>query len=120
MAYFKIIDGVIIVEEDNVLTVLKKLKPDVFYTTSKDWRQGVRKKGEKEALKKWQGKLIKARYHRPSISSSQILALVDQKKVAQTIRKMIRKDLFQPLLKVIPGEERNENQLDLFKRKWKK
>lgn len=92
-----IVDGVVIVEEDNVLSVLEKLKPDVFYTVLADWNEGIRKEEEENIVKKYKGKVVKADRFALKVSSSEVMKQVALSKVKQVLFGEIRR---QPILKI--------------------
>jgi rfaE bifunctional protein nucleotidyltransferase chain/domain len=79
------VDGVVIVEEDNVLEPLKKLRPDIFYCTKKDFQEGVRKKAEEDLLKSWGGRVVKTGYSSPHIPSSKMVEDVAMLKIKGTL-----------------------------------
>lgn len=114
LAYFEIVDGVVIVDEDNIIEPLKKLKPDILFTSFKDWREGVRKKEEAEIFKEWKGKVVKSRHRGPMVSSSQLVSWVARKKIAHLTRSFSNKKLLQPLLKQETKDQDSKNQLELF------
>lgn len=97
LAFFDFVDGVVIVEEDNVLEPLQKLKPDVFYCSQKDWDDGVRKKTEADLIESFLGKIIKTSYSSPSIPSSKMVEEVALMKIKSVLFGEVKR---QPLLKL--------------------
>lgn len=80
-----IVDGVVIVDEDNVETELGLLKPEVVVTTIMDWEKGVRKVREEEIIKSYGGKIIKIKHLGPQVSSSKLVERVATMKVEQIL-----------------------------------
>ncbi|MBM3208844.1 adenylyltransferase/cytidyltransferase family protein [Candidatus Shapirobacteria bacterium] len=97
LAHFDFVDGVVIVTEDDVTAELKKLKPQIFYTTAKDWQDGTRKLEEKEMVEKYGGRVIQEKYFSPSISSSQMVEKVALLKMKQVLWSKVKRA---PLLKI--------------------
>lgn len=95
LAHFPFIDAVVVVNEENVCQEIKLLKPKVFYTVAKDWREGIREENEEKLVKAWQGKVIKARYLSPNLSSSRMVEKVALIKIRQMLGQKIKR---QPIL----------------------
>lgn len=91
------IDGVVIVDEDNVMPVLEVLKPDVFSTTKKDWDEGLRKEKEEEFVLSYGGKVVKETEFALKMSSSGIMKQAALAKVKQVLLGEVRR---QPMLKI--------------------
>ncbi len=115
MAHFSLVDKVVVVDEEDIIEELSQLKPDVFYTVRKDWKDGVRKKKERELVKSYGGKIIKAEYEGPKMSSSQLILNVAQKKIRHLLKFLDEDDLLRPLLNGSLDDSQDEEQLDLFK-----
>lgn len=81
LIFFDFVDVIVIVEENDVLEPLKKLKPDVFYCTERDFQDGVRKKAEERLVESWHGKVIKTAYSPPHIPSSKMVRDVAMLKI---------------------------------------
>lgn len=103
LTFFDFVDGIVIVEEDDVLEPLKKLKPEILYCTLKDWQDGVRKPTEEEAVKSWQGKIIRTSYSFPKIPSSKMVEEVAMLKIKSILLGKFKR---QPLLK-LNGDKKN-------------
>ena len=85
LAFFPFVDAVVVVVEDNVLSVLEQLRPDIFYTAQKDWQEGVRKREEAILVKSYGGKIVKAKHLAPGISSSAMVGQVALFKIKQLL-----------------------------------
>lgn len=79
------VDGVVIVDEGNLLPVLRKLKPDVFYTIRTDWEQ-LRKTAESVLVKSYGGKVVRSLPFEPYVSSSGLVKKVAERKVFSLLK----------------------------------
>ncbi len=102
LCFFDFVDAVVIIDEDDVLEPLKKLKPNIFYISKKDWQQKVRKAKEVDFLKKIDGKVIKAFYSMPRVSSSKMVEKVALLKIKNVLFSGVKR---QPMLKVNDGKK---------------
>lgn len=102
LAHFPFIDAVIIIDEDDVTQEIKDLRPKTFYTAGKDWQEGLRKPEEERLVKRFGGKIIKAPYFLPNLSSSQMVEKVAMMKIRQSIFQRIKR---QPLLRFKKGRK---------------
>lgn len=91
------IDGVVVVDEDNVMPLLQKLKPDVFVSTQKDWDEGLRKEEEEKFIQNYKGKVVKVSRFALKMSSSEIMRQAALAKVKQVLLGKVRR---QPMLKI--------------------
>lgn len=107
LIFFDFVDGVVIVEEDDVLESLKKLKPEVFYCTEKDWQDRVRKPAEEELIKNLGGKIVKTSYSFPKIPSSKMVEEVAMLKIKSILLGKFKR---QPLLK-LNGDKKNPKEI---------
>ena len=107
LCFFNFVDATVIIPEDDVLETLKELQPDVFLTVKKDWEEGVRKKEEEAMVKKYGGKIIKAFYSEPIISSSQLVEEVAMLKIKQVLLGKFKR---QPILKT-PRKKLNKKNI---------
>lgn len=80
-----VVDGVVIVDEDNVTRELELLKPEVVVTTIMDWEKGVRKLEEEEVVKSYGGKIYRIKHLGPQVSSSKLVERVAMMKVEQIL-----------------------------------
>jgi rfaE bifunctional protein nucleotidyltransferase chain/domain len=97
LSFFEVVDGVVIVDEENISDILEKLRPEVLFTATKDWRAGIRQAKDEEVMRRWGGKVIRAKHSRPNISSSEMIEQVALAKVKQV---MFGKVLKRPILKI--------------------
>ncbi len=102
LCHFDYIDGVVVVEEDDVLEELKKLQPDVFYTTEKDWDRGVRREQEKKWIDEHGKKLVKVGYSKPKVPSSKMVEKVALAKIKHVLMEKTER---QPILKINGGKK---------------
>ena len=122
MAHFGFVDGVFIIDEENILKELKILKPKVFYTINKDWIEGLRKPKEEKLIKSWDGKVIKVNHLSPKISASQMVEKIALIKIKLSI---FQKTQRQPILRFrrkqvkVPKEVKYQD-LGKLRRKLKK
>jgi len=85
LQYFQFVDYTTIVDKQNLLPILKKIKPDIFYTLGVDWRSHLRKPEESKYIKKYGGKIVKVPKTEPFISASAIVQRVADLKIKETI-----------------------------------
>ncbi len=85
LSYFDFVDYVVVVDDRNLSSVLKKLKPKIFYTLTLDWKSHLRKPEEEKILKKYGGKIIKVKPSLPFISSSDIVERVADLKIKEIV-----------------------------------
>lgn len=83
--YFRFVDNTVFVDEQDLLPILKKIKPDVFFTLGVDWRSHLRKVGESGYVKRYGGKVIKAPRTQPFVSSSAIVERVADLKIKEVV-----------------------------------
>ncbi len=102
LAHFDIVDGVVMVDEEDIKGPLDKLRPDVLVVIKKDLADGVRKESELVMVKGWGGKVYRVDYCHPSVSSSKIIEMVAMKKIDHVLGKKSRGG---PLLKVKNGDK---------------
>lgn len=107
LTFFDFVDGIVIIEEDDVLEPLKKLKPDFFCFTKKDWQDGVRKKAEEDLVKSWGGKIIKTIHSSPKIPSSKMVEEVAMLKIKSILFGKVKR---RPLLK-LNGDKKNPKEV---------
>jgi len=115
MAHFSLVDKVVVVDEEDITDELKFLKPDVFYTVRKDWKDGVRKEEEKKLVESYGGRVVKGEYEGPKMSSSQLILNVAQKKIRHLLKFLDKDDLLRPLLNGSLDKSQEEEQPGLFK-----
>lgn len=85
LTYFDFVNGIVFADERNLLPVIKKLKPDIFYTNSLDWKSHLRKAEEEKYIKKYGGKIIKKVPNMPFISSASIVDMVADLKIKEVV-----------------------------------
>lgn len=83
--YFKFVDNTVYVDKQNILPVLKKIKPDIFYGLGVDFRSHLRKTEESEFIKSYGGKIISVKETRPFVSASAIVERVADLKIKEII-----------------------------------
>ena len=83
--YFKFVDYTIPVDKQDMLSLLNKIKPDVFYTIGADWKSHLRKKEEVAFVESYGGKIVKIKKSEPFISSSAIVEKVADLKIKEII-----------------------------------
>lgn len=83
--YFDFVDYTTIVDERNLLPILKKIKPDVFYTLATDWKSHLRKSEEEEYVRKYGGSIIKNQQSKPFISAGAIVERVADLKIKEVV-----------------------------------
>lgn len=102
LSHFDYIDGVVVVDEDDVLEELKLLQPDVFYTAKQDWENNVRKKEEREWLEDNDKKVVEVGYSKPKIPSSKMVEKVALAKIKHVLMQKAKR---QPILKINGGHK---------------
>ncbi len=85
LSYFDFVDYVIIADERNLLSALKTVRPDVFYTLSKDWKSHLRKPEEQKYVKSYGGRIIKNAKSTPYVSASEVVERVADLKIKEVI-----------------------------------
>ena len=83
------VDATVVVDETDLLLIIKKLRPDVFYTVKTDWQpkpglpqsRSLRRQEEAAAIKSYGGRLVKSDPFEPYISSAQLVRKVAEKKM---------------------------------------
>lgn len=85
LAYLASVDYTIIVDEDDVLDVLRALQPDIFYTVENDWLEGSRNPEEEYIVKSYGGRIIKNPRTEPYLSSSELIDRVAAVKIRQIV-----------------------------------
>jgi rfaE bifunctional protein nucleotidyltransferase chain/domain len=83
--YFKFVDYTVLVDKQDLLPTLKKIRPDVFYTIGADWKSHLRKQEEAEYVESYGGKIVKLKKVEPFISSSSIVEKVADLKIKEII-----------------------------------
>ena len=83
--YFKFVDYTIPIDKQDMLGILKKIKPNVFYTIGGDWKSHLRKKEEGEFIESYGGKIVKIKKVEPFISSSAIVEKVADLKIKEVM-----------------------------------
>ena len=83
--YFKFVDNTVFVDKQNILPILKKIKPDVFYGLGIDFRSHLRKKEEADFIKSYGGKIINVKESKPFVSASAIVERVADLKIKEII-----------------------------------
>jgi rfaE bifunctional protein nucleotidyltransferase chain/domain len=83
--YFKFVDYTVLVDKQDLLPTLKKIRPDVFYTIGADWKSHLRKQEEAEYVESYGGKIVKLKKIEPFISSSSIVEKVADLKIKEII-----------------------------------
>lgn len=81
----KPVDDALIVDEDNALPLIKKIKPAVLYTLKDDWEKSIRKSQEMEFIKTYGGRVMTVKKELPYLSSSEMLDRVADLKIRQVI-----------------------------------
>ena len=85
LGYFKFVDHTIIIDKQNLMPALKKIKPDIFYTLGVDWRSHLRKPDEEIFVNSYGGKIIKIKESEPFFSASQIVNNVADLKIKEIV-----------------------------------
>lgn len=83
--YFSFVDNTVFVDKQNILPVLKQIKPDIFYGLGIDWRSHLRKPEESEFIKSYGGKIINVKQSKPFVSASAIVERVADLKIKEII-----------------------------------
>lgn len=83
--YFKFVDNTVYVDKQNILPILRKIKPDVFYGLGIDFRSHLRKKEEADFIKSYGGKIINVKKSLPFVSASAIVERVADLKIKEII-----------------------------------
>ena len=83
--YFDFVDNTVYVDDRDLSGVLKALKPDIFYTITRDWKSHLRKPHEEKIVKKYKGKIIKARPSKPFFSSNDLVNNIADLKIKEII-----------------------------------
>ncbi|PIR42340.1 hypothetical protein CO058_01990 [candidate division WWE3 bacterium CG_4_9_14_0_2_um_filter_35_11] len=83
--YFKFVDNTVYVDKQNILPILKKIKPDIFYGLGIDFRSHLRKKKEADFIKSYGGKIINVKKSQPFVSASAIVERVADLKIKEII-----------------------------------
>lgn len=83
--YFKFVDNTVYIDKQNILPVLKKIKPDIFYGLGIDWRSHLRKSEEADYIKSYGGKIINVKKSEPFVSASAIVERVADLKIKEII-----------------------------------
>ncbi|MDQ5981301.1 MAG: hypothetical protein QG570_48 [Patescibacteria group bacterium] len=85
LTFFDFVDGVIYVDDRNLLQHLKILKPDIFFTHSLDWKSHLRKPAEEKFVESYGGQVYKRKPNGPFVSSSMIVELVADLKIKEVV-----------------------------------
>ena len=83
--YFKFVDNTVFVDKQNILPVLKKIKPDIFYGLGVDWRSHLRKPQESDFIKSYGGTIINVKQSKPFVSALAIVERVADLKIKEII-----------------------------------
>jgi rfaE bifunctional protein nucleotidyltransferase chain/domain len=105
LAFFDFVRAVVIVDEDDVLLPLRKLKPAVFFCAVRDWQDGVRKPAELAEVTKNGGQVVQVRHFAPQVSSSTLVEQVALRKINFLLG---RETACQPILKVHRWQKRRK------------
>jgi rfaE bifunctional protein nucleotidyltransferase chain/domain len=100
LAYFELVDKVVIVEEDDIKLPLEKLKPDWLVVTRRDIEEGKRKEEELNVLKSGGGTVKVIEHCGPKISSKQMVVEVAMQKIKH---ELFGKGRRKPILKMKNG-----------------
>ena len=85
IAHFPFVDGVVIASELDLRPIIKKLKPNLFYTARQDWENKVRRPEEAALVEQLGGKVIKAKHFQPALSSEEMIERVALFKIRQVL-----------------------------------
>lgn len=83
--YFDFVDYTVPINKQDVSSILKSLKPDVFYTLSADWKSHLRKSKEEKVIKDYGGRIIKVKKSLPFVSASEVVNRVADLKIKEII-----------------------------------
>lgn len=83
--YFDFVDYTVYINKQNLIPVLKALKPDIFYTLGVDWKSHLRKPEEDKLIKSYSGQIIKAKKSDPFVSASEIVNRVADLKIKEIV-----------------------------------
>lgn len=85
LGYFKFVDHTVYVDKQNILPILKKIKPDIFYGLGVDWRSHLRKPEESKFIRSYGGKIVNVKQKQPFVSASAIVERVADIKIKEII-----------------------------------
>ena len=85
LSYFKFVDFTTLINEQNLMPLLTRIKPDVFYTLGVDWKSHLRKPEEQKYIGKYGGKVVKTKRSKPFVSASAIVEYVADLKIKEII-----------------------------------
>lgn len=83
--YFGFVNFTIYIDDRDLSSVLKKLKPDIFYTITRDWKSHLRKPKEELIIKKYKGKIVKAKPSMPFFSSNDLVNSIADVKIKEIV-----------------------------------
>lgn len=73
LAFLKVVDFVISVDEQNPYDVLLLLKPDIFYTVEQSWSNGIRNKNDKQICRMTGTKIIISPIYYPYYTTNDLI-----------------------------------------------
>lgn len=83
--YFDFVNYTTIVNKQDLIPALRRIKPNVFFTLAVDWRSHLRKNKEEAFVKKVGGKVIKTLKSAPFVSASTIVEHVADLKIKEIV-----------------------------------
>jgi rfaE bifunctional protein nucleotidyltransferase chain/domain len=85
LQYFDFVDHTVYINKQNLLPILRALKPDVFYTLGQDWKSHLRKPAEEKLIKKYKGRILKEKAAKPFVSAAEIVNGVADLKIKEIV-----------------------------------
>ena len=85
LSFLPFVDYLVIVVERELLPVLEKLQPDIFYTYVGDWKTRWRGRGEQNLVRGYGGKVVKVPGSKPYVSSSQLVRQVADLRIKEMV-----------------------------------
>ena len=93
LSFLRSVSGVTIVNEQNLISTLSSLQPDVFFTIKDDWKAGIRSKEEKMTVENYGGKVVKAERLEPFISSSEVVEKLARSSIKRRLKHFFGEEL---------------------------
>ena len=73
LTYLRSVDYVVIFDHPTILSCLRALQPDVFFTVDESWNSGLKKSPEYKEVRSYGGEVVLAPRQSPYLSASLII-----------------------------------------------
>ena len=90
LAFLKVVDYIVSVDERNPYDVLLLLKPDIFYTVDLSWNSGIRSKSDKEICKMTNTKIIISPIYKPYYTTNDLVEHIANIRVIKILENYLR------------------------------